>query len=86
MTISELDKESILAVLTGVYEAWDTGDADAFVANYLADASAILPGFYRTSRDEIRDAMTAGSQAHSWEPAQPTTSSTYECSLTTPPR
>ena len=60
MTIPELDKESILTVLTGVYDAWDAGDADAFVSNYLADASAILPGSYRTSRQEIRDAMAAG--------------------------
>jgi uncharacterized protein (TIGR02246 family) len=54
---SEQDKESILAVLAGVYDAWTEGDADSFVAEYLEDASAILPGSCRKSRQEIRDAM-----------------------------
>jgi uncharacterized protein (TIGR02246 family) len=57
MIASEEDKESILAVLAGVYDAWNEGDADSFVADYFEDASAILPGSYRTSRLEIRDSM-----------------------------
>ncbi|MFJ3308218.1 SgcJ/EcaC family oxidoreductase [Streptomyces sp. NPDC086549] len=54
------DESAILKVLTGVYDAWDAHDADAFVANYTEDASAILPGSYRKSRDEIRESMEAG--------------------------
>jgi uncharacterized protein (TIGR02246 family) len=48
---------AILQVLTNVYDAWDAHDADAFVAEYTEDASAILPGSYRSSRDEIRENM-----------------------------
>jgi uncharacterized protein (TIGR02246 family) len=51
------DEAAILAVLRGVYDAWNEADPDAFVADYLEDASAILPGSYRKSRQEIRDTM-----------------------------
>jgi uncharacterized protein (TIGR02246 family) len=51
------DETAILQVLTNVYDAWDAHDADAFVAEYTEDASAILPGSYRSSRDEIRETM-----------------------------
>jgi uncharacterized protein (TIGR02246 family) len=54
------DEAAIHSVLAGVYQAWDTGDADAFVAEYTEDASAILPGSYLGSREEIRQTM-AGS-------------------------
>lgn len=54
---SEQDKKSILAVLAGVYDAWNEADPDSFVGDYYEDASAILPGSYRRSRQEIRDAM-----------------------------
>lgn len=54
------DETAILQVLKGVYNAWDAHDADAFVADYTEDASAILPGSYRTSRDEIRQSMQVG--------------------------
>lgn len=54
------EEAAVLDVLKGVYEAWDTHDADAFVAKYTDDASAILPGSYRSSRDEIRENMRAG--------------------------
>ncbi|MGW4566481.1 SgcJ/EcaC family oxidoreductase [Streptomyces sp. NPDC004561] len=54
------DESAILKVLKGVYDAWDAHDADAFVADYTEDASAILPGSYRRSRDEIRASMEAG--------------------------
>jgi uncharacterized protein (TIGR02246 family) len=53
----KLDKAGVLDVLKGVYEAWNSADPDAFVAEYLEDASAILPGSYLKSRQEIRDAM-----------------------------
>jgi uncharacterized protein (TIGR02246 family) len=51
------DETAILQVLTNVYDAWDAHDSDAFVAEYTEDASAILPGSYRSSRDEIRENM-----------------------------
>jgi len=54
------DETAILQVLQGVYDAWDAHDADAFVADYTEDASAVLPGSYRASRAEIRDSMRAG--------------------------
>lgn len=54
------DETAILQVLKGVYDAWDAHDADAFVADYTEDASAVLPGSYRASREEIRQSMQAG--------------------------
>jgi uncharacterized protein (TIGR02246 family) len=48
---------AILDVVKGVSEAWDNGDPDAFVAEYLEDASAILPGSYLKSRQDIHGAM-----------------------------
>ncbi|QIZ00919.1 SgcJ/EcaC family oxidoreductase [Streptomyces sp. S1D4-11] len=54
------DETAIRNVLKGVYEAWNASDADAFVADYTEDASAILPGSYRKSREEIRESMKAG--------------------------
>jgi uncharacterized protein (TIGR02246 family) len=54
------DETAILQVLKGVYDAWDAHDADAFVADYTEDASAILPGSYRASREEVRRSMEAG--------------------------
>ena len=62
MTINEsreADEAAIHAVLASVYHAWDAGDADAFVADYTEDASAILPGSYRGSREEIRQTMAS---------------------------
>ncbi|MER5757155.1 SgcJ/EcaC family oxidoreductase [Streptomyces sp. NPDC002088] len=54
------DETAIRNVLQRVYEAWNANDADAFVAEYTEDASAILPGSYRKSREEIRESMKAG--------------------------
>ncbi len=59
MTTEARKKEeaAVLDVVKGIYEAWDNADPDAFVADYLEDASAILPGAYMKSREEIRGAM-----------------------------
>lgn len=59
MTTEAQKKEeaAILDVIKGVYQAWNNADPDAFVADYLEDASAILPGAYMKSREEIRGAM-----------------------------
>jgi uncharacterized protein (TIGR02246 family) len=54
------DEAEIKAVLARLYQAWDASDADAFVADYTEDATAILPGSARMSRAEIRDSMAAG--------------------------
>jgi uncharacterized protein (TIGR02246 family) len=51
------DEAAIKAVLVGSYKAWDAGDADGMVANYTADATAIMTGSLRDSRDVIRQNM-----------------------------
>lgn len=54
------DETAIKGVLEGVYQAWDAGDADAFVADYRDDATAILPGSYRRSKEVVRENMAVG--------------------------
>jgi uncharacterized protein (TIGR02246 family) len=51
------DVAAIQAVLVDSYKAWEAGDAAGMVADYTADATAILPGSLRDSRDVIRDGM-----------------------------
>jgi len=51
------DEEAIQAVLVDSYKAWEAGDADGMVANYTADATAIMTGSLRGSRDVIRESM-----------------------------
>lgn len=51
------EETAVLDVLKGVSEAWNNADPEAFVLEYLEDASAILPGAYLKSREEIRGAM-----------------------------
>ena len=51
------DKAAIQAVLDASYDAWKAGDADAMVANYTEDATAIMTGSLRASRDMIRQNM-----------------------------
>ena len=45
------------AILEDSYRAWAAGDADGMVAAHTDDASAILPGSLRNSREVIRDSM-----------------------------
>src|SRR5271154_4115050 len=54
------DEAAIKAVLVDSYKAWDAGDADGMVANYTADATAIMTGSLRDSRDVIRQNMALG--------------------------
>jgi uncharacterized protein (TIGR02246 family) len=56
------DQAAIKAVLVDSYEAWEAGDADGMVANYTADATAIMTGSLRDSRDEIRKNMALSFQ------------------------
>jgi uncharacterized protein (TIGR02246 family) len=51
------DEAAIQAVLGNSYQAWEAGDADGMVAGYTADATAIMPGSLRDSRDVIRQNM-----------------------------
>ena len=54
------DEAAIQTVLADSYRAWAAGDADAMVADYTPDATAILPGSRRLGRDAIRDSMAHG--------------------------
>jgi uncharacterized protein (TIGR02246 family) len=51
------DEAAIQRVLVDSYKAWEAGDADGMVANYTADATAIMTGSRRDSRDVIRESM-----------------------------
>ena len=51
------DEAAIQAVLVDSYKAWEAGDADGMVANYTAEATAIMTGSLRDSRDVIRENM-----------------------------
>jgi uncharacterized protein (TIGR02246 family) len=51
------DESAVRAVLDGVYAAWVANDADAFVAGYAEDATAVLPGTYLPDKDAIRANM-----------------------------
>ncbi|MFF4342298.1 SgcJ/EcaC family oxidoreductase [Kitasatospora sp. NPDC001540] len=51
------DLAAIHAVLAASYEAWEAGDAGAMVADYTADATAILPGSLRDGREAVRAGM-----------------------------
>ncbi|MER5353157.1 SgcJ/EcaC family oxidoreductase [Kitasatospora sp. NPDC002551] len=51
------DVAAIEAVLADSYKAWEAGDADRMVANYTEDATAIMTGSFRDSRDVIRENM-----------------------------
>ena len=51
------DEAAIQSVLADSYKAWSAGDADGMVANYTEDATAIMTGSLRGSRDVIRESM-----------------------------
>jgi uncharacterized protein (TIGR02246 family) len=53
------DAAAIQAVLADSYKAWEAGDAAGMVADYTADATAILPASLRDSREVIRESMAA---------------------------
>jgi uncharacterized protein (TIGR02246 family) len=50
---------AVRAVLDAIYAAWADNDADAFVAPYAEDATALLPGTYLQSKEAIRATMAA---------------------------
>ena len=51
------DEAAIQAVLVESYKAWEAGDASGMVANYTPDATAIMTGSLRESRDAVRESM-----------------------------
>jgi uncharacterized protein (TIGR02246 family) len=51
------DEAAIQAVLVDSYKAWEAGDAEGMVADYTADATAIMTGAFRGSRDDVRENM-----------------------------
>lgn len=51
------DETAIQTVLDNSYRAWAAGDAAGMVADYTADATAIMPGSLRDGRDAIRESM-----------------------------
>jgi uncharacterized protein (TIGR02246 family) len=53
------NRDDVLQVLNNAYAAWVGNDAEAFAALYIQDATSILPGAFRTSKDDVRDAMAA---------------------------
>jgi uncharacterized protein (TIGR02246 family) len=53
------DENTVRAVLDEVYAAWAANDADAFVAGYAEDATAVLPGSHLPNREAIRATMAA---------------------------
>ncbi|HEX6933971.1 MAG TPA: SgcJ/EcaC family oxidoreductase [Streptosporangiaceae bacterium] len=51
------DEAAIQAILADSYKAWEAGDAAGMVANYTEDATAVMTGSLRDSRDVIRENM-----------------------------
>jgi uncharacterized protein (TIGR02246 family) len=58
-TGSDVDRQGVLDVLKQIYEAWEANDAEAFVADYLEDASVVQPGIYKKDREEVRTTMAS---------------------------
>jgi len=54
------DEAAIKAVLVDSYKGWESGDADAMVANYTVDATAIMTGSLGEGREVIRQNMALG--------------------------
>ena len=54
------DELAINAMLSEMYQYWTDNDADGFAQYYTEDATAILPGSFRGSRQVIRDMLAAG--------------------------
>lgn len=56
------DEAAIQAVLDNAYKAWEANDADAFVSDYTEDATAVMPGSFRDSREAVRQSMAEAFQ------------------------
>ena len=51
------EEDAVAATLDEVYAAWAAGNADAFVAPYSEQPTAVLPGSYLRGRSAIRATM-----------------------------
>lgn len=60
------DASAVSAVLDQVYAAWAAGGADAFVAPYAEQATAVLPGAYLRDRAAIRAAVAGLGSPGDW--------------------
>jgi uncharacterized protein (TIGR02246 family) len=52
-----IDTTPVLDVLHRMNAAWVAADADAFAAEYVEDATVVLPGTFHQGRAAIRDFM-----------------------------
>jgi uncharacterized protein (TIGR02246 family) len=68
---SPADQAAIWALPQRLVAAWAQQDADAFAAIFHEDGTMILPGLYRTGREEIRSFM-AGAFAGPYRDTQVT--------------
>lgn len=82
---TDADRQAVLDVLKRGYQAWEANDAVAFVAEYLDDASVVMPGAYKKDRAEIRSTMAAGFADRLKGSRATTTPSTSDFSTTRPP-
>jgi ketosteroid isomerase-like protein len=69
------DEAAIQAVLVESYKAWEAGDADGMVADYTADATAVMTGSLRDSREVIRENMALAFEGPLKAPRRTTSSS-----------
>lgn len=60
MSDATTDVLAVRDVLHRVYAAWADNDADAFTAQYTADATVVTPGTFHPDRATIHRFMTAG--------------------------
>jgi uncharacterized protein (TIGR02246 family) len=58
-SISITDEVAVRAVIDAVYAAWADNDADAFVAPYMPEATAVHSGTVMENRDAIRVTMAS---------------------------
>ena len=57
--VAATDVSAVRAMLDAVYAAWADNDADAFVAPYASDATAVHSGTVMEDRNAIRITMAA---------------------------
>ena len=54
------DEAAINEMLSEMYQYWTDNNADGFAKYFVEDATAILPGSLRGSRQVVRDMLAAG--------------------------